>query len=47
LEQKAEHDKLKAENDRKTAINIGIYGERSKKVLKALSGYRGNKLRER
>jgi hypothetical protein len=47
IEQKAEHDRIKAEHDQKNAVSVGIYGDRAKKVYNALKGYRGNKYRER
>ena len=43
LADKAEHDRIKAELDRERDINIGIYGNRSKKVYNALKDRRYKK----
>ena len=47
LEQKTEYDRLKAEYNKKEQLSAAICSERSRKVAKALKGYRGNKVREK
>lgn len=40
LAEKAEHDAQKAENDKKQALERGLYGQRSSKVYQAMKNRR-------
>lgn len=44
LEQKAEHDRLKAIHDKEKRINLGIYIDRNTKVYNAMKDRRNKKL---
>ena len=44
LEQKAEHDRLKAIHDKEKQINLGIYIDRNTKIYNAMKDRRNKKL---